>query len=215
MNIFAKIKMKINNIIKKKINYFKNNNVYSKEKQKIFMISCNCIGGLLYHKYSMEFLSPAMFLIFEAKDFTKCVNNLIYYLAFNLQFMENFKEYPLEILGDKHVHFFRCNSLIGTKIGLHRIVKRTNFDNIVLIFSDSDGFDHNVEDLFFLFKRGKAFFSHCKNDNSNVYFAKKDFDKNEVDILTCFYGLVGERVFEYCFDFKKSSIKGGVQISVA
>lgn len=161
------------NFIGKKIAFFKNNKVFSKEKQNFSIISCNCIGGLLYHKYSMEFLSPTINLFFEARYFTKFVNNLKYYLSLNLRFDENFKGYSLGILGDIRIHFLHYNSSIDAKNAGYRRLKRINFNNMFFIFLDREGLDKDCLNAFFLFRGEKVLFSHCKYDDPNVCFVKK------------------------------------------
>ncbi len=208
VNIFLKAKRKIVNIIGKKISFFRKSEVYDKKRQNFSIISCNCIGGLLYHKYSMKFLSPTINLFFEARDFIKFVNNIKYYLSLELQFDDSSKEYPIGVLGDIRIHFLHYKSFADAKNAWYRRLKRINFENMFFIFSDRDGFDKDCLDAFLLFKGKKVLFSHCKYDDPNVCFVRKDLKKREVDDLTCYYGLTGKRVFEYYFDFEKWLYEG-------
>ena len=74
-------------------------------KNKDFTILTDtCIGGVIYHELGLQFLSPTINLWMHDKDFYKFVNNLGYYLALPLKFVEGIENYPTAYLGDILIH---------------------------------------------------------------------------------------------------------------
>lgn len=82
---------KLRNMRKKK--RLKNNN--------FSIISSNCVGGVIYHKLGLKFLSPTINLWIRPNDYLKFLKNLNYYLiTANLsEDKSNYLDYPVGFLG--------------------------------------------------------------------------------------------------------------------
>lgn len=208
MNNIKRIQRKITNILGKFISKMKKKKNYDLRNKNFSIISCNCIGGMVYHKYSMKFLSPTINLFIPAVDFCKMVENLKYYFSLELVNANGSENYPIGRLGDVEIHFLHYKNFAEAKEMRIRRVKRVNFNNLVFIFTDRDGFNKCCLESFLNFNGKKVLFSHEKIDDPNIVFVKKDFNKKEVDDLTSFYKLTGKRIYEYYFDFDKWLLEG-------
>ena len=85
-----RIKDKIIYIIGKYLN--KVFEIICKAKNDIFtfsIICSSCIGGIIYHRLGLKFLTPTINLWFNQKDFIKFISNLQYYLDQKLNFVES------------------------------------------------------------------------------------------------------------------------------
>lgn len=114
------------------------------------IISSNCIGGVIYHKLGLKFLSPTINLWFKPKDYLKFLNNLDYYLT-SADLKEDIHinlNYPVGALGDgakkvtlyfQHYQTFNqaCKKWNSRKT-------RVNFKNIFIIMTDRDGVDEEA-----------------------------------------------------------------------
>lgn len=122
----------------------KNKILISKAKQQLkendfTIISQNCIGGVLYHDMGMEFLSPTINTFISAPDFIKLVQQLKYYLEMDIEMFWG-EEYPIGLLQDVEIHFAHYNSCKEAKDSWERRKKRVNWDKIVVLATDRDGF---------------------------------------------------------------------------
>lgn len=66
------------------------------------ILSSNCIGGTIYHRFGRQFKSPTVNVCFTQPDFAQFVIHLAHYLAQPLSFFDAGTPYPTAILnGDK------------------------------------------------------------------------------------------------------------------
>ena len=194
--LFYKIKKTIAIKRRKVVRHYSLDNDFS-------IISCNCIGGILYHDLGKEFLSPTINLFIESPDFIKFCSNLSGYLNETLEYDENSKEYPIGILGDIKIHFLHYKNFSEAKSAWSRRSTRVLFNNIFVIMSDRDNYSAELFEDFKRLKYKKVLFSHTNIADPDVVYVEKDRKKNMVDDLTKFYDLSGERVYEHYFDFEK------------
>lgn len=168
-----KIKNKLNNIHNKRIIYKSKKYLTNSD---FSIISQNCIGGVLYNDFGLKFLSPTINLYFSTDDFMKFVLNLKYYL--NLDLKMRWKEkYPIGILDDITIHFMQYSSCSEAESAWNRRKKRINFDKILVISTDMEGFDNNTFSLWKQIKYSKVLLSSTPwNDDSCIFFDKyKDY----------------------------------------
>ena len=107
--------------------------VYSRYKLKnkgISIISCNCIGGVMYHDLGLPFLSPTINLYFDPKDFLRYVKNLRYYNSLELENVTLMNDYPQGRLDDVLIHFLHYKTFDEAKICWEKRKKRICYDNI-------------------------------------------------------------------------------------
>lgn len=153
-------------------------------KNKDFsVISQNCIGGVFYHDMQLEFLSPTIDLYFEAPDFVRFVQKLRYYLDLELE-MHWGEEYPVGILGDISVHFMHYGSCTEAAQAWKRRKKRINFDRIIALATDMEGFSDEVYEEWKKISYPKVLFTSKKRDLQNVvYFPQYNSADHVPDLI--------------------------------
>lgn len=182
---YVKIKLDyiklINKRVKGKCRVIKNKLIVKKYKNglknhNITIISQNCIGGIFYHDMNMKFLSPTINLHFQADDFIKFVKNIEVYL--NERLVMRYGEfYPVGKLGDIEIYFNHYETCKDAFEKWNERKKRINFDNIIVIMTDRDGFNNYTMENFKEIKYKKILFTGNKNYiyKDSVYF--KEFKK--------------------------------------
>lgn len=111
--------------------------------RKLSLISQNCIGGVLYHDMDAEFLSPTINLFFNGPDFVKFVLNLKHYLGMELVLSWG-ETYPIGYLDDVKIHFMHYDTCREAKAAWDRRRERINWDTIVVLCTDMEGFSREV-----------------------------------------------------------------------
>lgn len=106
----------------------------------------------------MPFSSPTIWCFFFAEDYVKFLENLRWYLKQPIGFKSTSKHalanklrekertyYPIGVLADDiEVHFKHYNNDQEALEKWNKRVKRINFDNLFIIFSDIDLFDDSL-----------------------------------------------------------------------
>ncbi|MDE6240894.1 MAG: DUF1919 domain-containing protein [Anaeroplasmataceae bacterium] len=167
------------------------------------IISCNCIGGLIYHDYHQQFLSPTINLFIESPDFIKLCKNLHEYMNYELNEYESKTNYPIGILKDIKIHFLHYKTFDEAKEKWNIRKTRINWDNIFIIMSDRDKFSPDLVDDFLKLPYKKVLFSHIDYNNEEIVYVSKDKRKSEVDDLTKYFNFKGTKTYEQYFDFDK------------
>jgi uncharacterized protein (DUF1919 family) len=123
-------------------------------KRKDFsIISNNCWGGFVYQYYQMPYNSPFAGLFFFADDFIKLLRDLETSLNKELVFIKpenskykiflldwgTYNTYPIARLGEIEIHFLHYKDANEASEKWKRRVKRINYDNLIVKFSDRDG----------------------------------------------------------------------------
>lgn len=117
---------------------------YAKLKAKDFsLIAQNCIGGIFYHDMRMQFLSPTINLFFKEPDFVKFVSNLKYYISLEPE-MRWEEEYPVGKLDDIEIYFMHYHSCKEAKEIWNKRKSRINYDKILVLATDRNGFTDEV-----------------------------------------------------------------------
>lgn len=119
-----------------------------KERKKLIIkdisiISQNCIGGVFYHDMELQFLSPTINLFFYEPDFVRFVLNLEYYLNLELEVHWG-EKYPVGQLGDIEIHFMHYATCKEAKEAWDKRKERINYDKILVLATDRNGFDNEV-----------------------------------------------------------------------
>lgn len=173
------------------------------EHQPCTIISCNCIGGLLYHDYHEQFLSPTIDLYIKSPDFIKFVRNLKEYISHDLIDATGDSKFPIGRLGDIQIFFLHYSSFAEAKEKWDRRKKRILYHRIFVIMSDRDEFTPDLVDDFLNLPYKKVLFSHKDYQHPEIVYVKKDRNKRMVDDLTKYINTRGTKVYEYYFDFDK------------
>ena len=119
-------------------------------KNKDFTILCNnCIGGLIYHKHHLPFLSPTINMQMSPYDFIKFCANLSRYLDIELEEVTDCDDkwfrsigggainFPVAHLDDILIYFQHYHSFAEAKEAWNRRKARINFDNIFIVLLDN------------------------------------------------------------------------------
>lgn len=134
-----------NNVITAKLRQNKINNT------DFTIISNNCWGGICYEYFGLMKLTPTVGTYFFSKDYIKFVNNLEYYLCKELIFID-YKEskhreileqrghthVPIGILEDIEIIFLHYNCKEEARDKWNRRVKRVNYDNLIIKYSNQN-----------------------------------------------------------------------------
>lgn len=166
------------------------------------MICSNCIGGLIYHRLGLKFMSPTINLWMTQSDFLKFVLELKMYLQKELIFIDE-EDYPIALLGDIKIHFNHYKNEDDAKRCWDKRKKRINFNNLFIIMYDKDGL--SKKDLKKLEKincRGKIVISN--NNYPDLEYVLKipaDMNNPETRYRLNVSGLSGKRQYEKYFDF--------------
>lgn len=147
INLISEVK-RFKDRVRGKIKHQKRDAIIKKEKQRLraedfSVISQNCIGGVFYHDMGKKFLSPTVDLFFKEPDFIKFVSNLKYYLNLELD-MRWEEEYPVGKLSDIDIYFMHYSSCKEAKEAWERRKKRVEFEKILVIATDRNGFTHDM-----------------------------------------------------------------------
>ena len=126
-------------------------------ESKLSIISQNCFGGFLYHRFHLPFLSPTINLNLEFKSFLKMVLNLKEYMGKPIKFYDiklgvdydiNGERtiMPIYLLGDIKLNMVHYNDFIEAENKWNDRVKRINWANLLIVgftrsFEEAEVFD--------------------------------------------------------------------------
>lgn len=162
-----------------------------KIKNKNFtIISNNCVGGWIYRKLALPYTTPTIGMFFFSDDYINFLEKFEYYIKSPLDFIKCSKHqevnvalkkqsYPVGLLGEKiEIQFIHFKDEKEVLEKWNRRVKRINFDNLFIIYSDRDNFKEEFLDRFDKLQfHHKIFFSSKPRNSSCVVFIK-DFEKD-------------------------------------
>lgn len=167
------------------------------------IISCNCIGGLLYHDLNMQFKSPTVNLYISSPDFVKFCLDLERYISYDVEKVESDEKFPVGKIGDVTLNFMHYADFEDAKYKWNERKARINFDKIFVIMTDRDGYTDELLDKFDKIPYPKVLFSHKIIERDDAVYVKRDRKRKECRDLTEFVNLNGVRAYEYYFDFEK------------
>ena len=131
---------------------------YRKNKlvnEKFSIVSNNCYAGWVYRYFDLPYETPTVGLFIMPADYIKLIYNLKhYFIESSLIFIEpnkskykkeisakdsRFGSYPIGLLDDIEIHFLHYKSQEEAYSKWMRRLKRFNWNNIVIKFSDQNG----------------------------------------------------------------------------
>lgn len=171
--------------------------------RKATIISNNCIGCILLHDLCLRFDSPTVNLFFNSEDYIKFVENLEYYLSIPLEDVKiGDKGYPVGQLGDIQIFFQHYKSITECIEKWESRKTRIDFDNIMLIFTDSCGMTDDLLNRFLSFPYKKIVYvskkKWCLSDEC-IYVPGFE-DQGQVPDMTSWADWLGHRYYEKYFD---------------
>lgn len=135
--------------------------------QNFSIISQNCIGGVFYHDMHMKFLSPTINLFFKEPDFIRFVQNLEYYINTELRMVWG-EEYPIGYLDDIPVYFMHYRTCREAKDSWDKRKQRINWNKIIVIATDMEGFDNYTWKLWTEIPYPKVLFTSVERKSQDV-----------------------------------------------
>lgn len=168
------------------------------------LISCNCIGGAVYHDLGLAFRTPTINLFMEAGDFVKFCENMTHYLNIELKEVTSVHPYPLAALDDLTLHLVHYPDFTGAHAKWNERRARINSENLFLIFTDRDGFTDALLPRIDALPAKKVLFSARKLEEYSWICHLPDYHRDgEVGDLTELLNFRGDRRYERGFDFIK------------
>lgn len=122
---------------------------YEVRKQKISIVTNNCIGGFIYKKYGCKFLSPTINLQMSPNDFVKFCQNLDLYLNEDITEEQNCDpaffqalggdciDFPVGKLKDITIFFQHYKTFEESRKKWNERKTRLNFSNMYFILCDT------------------------------------------------------------------------------
>lgn len=176
----------------------------SRLKNKDFTILCsNCIGGIIYHRLGIQFLSPTVNLWMHQRDFIEFAGNIRKLKEVEMQFIETDCGYPVAKLGNITIYFNHHKNEEDARNDWNRRMKRVNYDNLFLIMYDCEDItESDIKELGHIPCRDRLVIS--KKEYPHIPYVKtikpgKNLFGNQC-IDRDWFGL---RTFEKCFDYVK------------
>lgn len=115
------------------------------------IIANNCWAWSVYEDLGINYNTPTVGLFFYAPCYLKFVSDLKTYINFPLRFKKTSsyqlanlkrsrsqKQYPIGVLGDVEIHFLHYKNEAEAFEKWNRRIKRVNYDNLFVAFSDTD-----------------------------------------------------------------------------
>lgn len=160
------------------------------------IISQNCIGGVFYHDMGQQFLSPTINTFIREPDFVKLCCNLEYYMSLPLELRWD-EEYPVGRLDDIEIHFMHYETCKEARDSWERRKKRINYDRILVLSTDRDGFGGKVYEQWKKIPYPKVLFTANPEFTEDAVFYP-EFVKD---------GMVGDLISQRLFYCKGAVIK--------
>jgi uncharacterized protein (DUF1919 family) len=194
----------------------KNRDLKRLKKSSFTIISNNCIGGIIYYDYGLQFKSPTVNLFFYAPDYIRFLENLPYYLnqqlTFSLhsKFSSNSFNYPIGKLADIEIHFMHFETFDEANKHWVKRLARVDLDNLFVVGSDRDQCTDEIRKRFadLPFSNKVFFTSRPSRYKHEIYF-------DEYKAQECIGDLIAEdKAWNFYFDVPKWINTGIVEATV-
>jgi len=151
------------------------------ENKDFSIISSNCNGGCILHDLGMRFNSPFVNLWIKPKDFLKLLKDIHHYMSCDIVFTkEEGIHYPVGLLDDVRIYFQHYKTEQEAKSKWMDRVKRINYSNLFVMFSDRDGCtESDLKEFDQLPFENKVVFVHKPHPEINSAFYIRGFEEEE------------------------------------
>lgn len=168
------------------------------------IISCNCIGGAVYHDLGLQFRTPTINLFMEAGDFVRFCEDISRYLTLELCELESAHPYPLGALDDLTLHLVHYPDFANAQAKWNERRGRVDPSNLFLVFTDRDGFTEQLLPRIDAIPASKVLFSSRRMEQFSWTCHFPEYQKDgQVGDLTELANFRGKRRYEVRFDFIK------------
>lgn len=156
--LFVKIKEKTINILSPYvIKHYENKERHKLQNEDFTILCSNCIGGIIYNRLGMKFLSPTVNMWMSQRDFIKFSTNLRHYILQPLIFVDSAEETPVAKCDDILLHFNHHNNQDEAQKDWEKRKARINYDNVYIIFYNREAEHLSLEEIREIEK------ANCKN----------------------------------------------------
>lgn len=172
-------------------------------QKNVTILASNCMGGLLYHDFGQQFLSPTINTRFDSLDFVRFVCNIHEYLKKELRFIPTDEKFPVAMLGDVRVNFVHYHTNEEAEKKWKERINRIDWDNVYVITNDNDGMteaDFSALDAC-EFKNALAFTSKPMPQHRCAFQLKQFAGQAEVGNTMLKSIVTGEMEVQKSFDF--------------
>lgn len=153
------------------------------QAKDVTILSQNCIGGVFYHDMGMQFLSPTINTFIPEPGYLRMVLNLREYMAMEPE-MRWGEEYPIGTLGDVELHFMHYDTCREARESWCRRAARINYDRILVLCTDRDGFDDEAYALWKQIPYPKVLFTaHPEYTEDALYYPEYASDGHIGDLI--------------------------------
>ena len=151
--------------------------------EDVTILSQNCIGGVFYHDMGMQFLSPTINTFIPEPGYLRMVLNLREYMAMEPEIYWG-EEYPIGTLGDVELHFMHYDTCREARESWCRRAARINYDRILVLCTDRDGFDDEAYALWKQIPYPKVLFTaHPEYTEDALYYPEYASDGHIGDLI--------------------------------
>lgn len=178
-----------------------------KLKKEVTLISCNCIGDVMYSDAKQKFLSPTINLIITnfldfCENLEECLKCEPRYAGYNAsrKCIRVEIKYSKGIIEIYPIHYKNFNDFI---IAWNRRKLRVNFDRIYIVATDEYIRSQNDKKRFESLPYKKICFTSKLVDNSNYIFCEEFFGMKYVGDVLRYSNIFGVRIFEKNFNYIK------------
>lgn len=141
-NVMSNFKQKYRSILRYNINKRNRERLKYDPENPISIISCNCIGGVIYHDLGLRFDSPTINMFFEPGSYVEYISHLKEYSQAELIEIPSEYDYPMGQLGDEGkvvIHLVHYASFDEAKRKWNERNQRINYENLFFILTERDG----------------------------------------------------------------------------
>lgn len=166
------------------------------------LIVHTCVGGVIYHRLGLRFLSPTINLWLQIADYVKLCSNLEYYMEKNIEFVESDKKYPVGRIDDITIYFEHYHSEEEAREKWEDRKKRINYNNLYGIAMIHNSKEYEIIKPLLDHNRFKKLcvLSNVKIDDDRItYISPSRLGNNRLNYLD--RDVYGIRRFEKEFDF--------------
>lgn len=172
--------------------------------EKVSIISNNCVGGIIYHDFDLQFLSPTINGYFMANDYIKFLENIEYYLSKDIEAIKNEKDGTvIGVLDDLRIYFVYDHNPQKVSSDWNRRKSRVDLNNIFVIASDRDGWTEEHMTIYSNLSFPKCFFTSHKEWSEypfSIYYSEYQNLCHVPNLIRCRKIYSKHKIFKLIFN---------------
>lgn len=176
------------------------------------LISNTCNGGVITSELGEQFRSPTVNMYIDSDDFIELIENLEKYMKMELKEVTNrFVPFPVGEIGSVKIYFMHYKTFVDAKQKWDERKSRINYSNLFFLMAQRNGCTKaHIERFDKLPYSNKVIFTTKEYEEfSSAVYTREYMCNDEVDILTDCVGFLGNRKYDYVFDYVEWLNRGG------